>query len=90
MRKRVVLALLLVAAMVVTSSCSLIVKDAEVDAQTPIITVVGQTFTKGEVNALVQNSLNYQASLYSTYGLTFLTRPPKAPFPPRRKALSMA
>lgn len=71
MRKRVVLALLLVAAMVVTSSCSLVVKDAEVDAQTPIITVVGQTFTKGEVNALVQNSLNYQASLYSTYGLTF-------------------
>ena len=71
MRKRVVLALLLVAAMVVTSSCSLVVKDAEVDAQTPIITVVGQTFTKGEVNALVQNSLNYQASLYSMYGLTF-------------------
>ena len=71
MRKRVVLALLLVVAMVVTSSCSLIVKDAEVDAQTPIITVVGQTFTKGEVNALVQNSLNYQASLYSMYGMTF-------------------
>ena len=71
MRKRVVLALLLVAAMVVTSSCSLVVKDAEVDAQTPIITVVGQTFTKGEVNALVQNSLNYQASLYSMYGMTF-------------------
>ena len=36
MRKRVVLALLLVVAMVVTSSCSLVVKDAEVDAQTPI------------------------------------------------------
>ena len=71
MRKRVVLALLLVVAMVVTSGCSLVVKDAEVDAQTPIITVVGQTFTKGEVNALVQNSLNYQASLYSMYGLTF-------------------
>lgn len=71
MRKRVVLALLLVVAMVVTSSCSLIVKDAEVDAQTPIITVVGQTFTKGEVNALVQNSLNYQASLYSMYGMNF-------------------
>lgn len=57
--------------MVVTSGCSLVVKDAEVDAQTPIITVVGQTFTKGEVNALVQNSLNYQASMYSMYGLTF-------------------
>lgn len=71
MRKRVVLALLLVVAMVVTSGCSLVVKDAEVDAQTPIITVVGQTFTKGEVNALVQNSLNYQASMYSMYGLTF-------------------
>mgnify|MGYP000357407819 CR=1 FL=1 len=71
MRKRVVLALLLVVAMVVTSGCSLVVKDAEVDAQTPIITVVGQTFTKGEVNALVQNSLNYQASLYSMYGMTF-------------------
>ena len=71
MRKRVVLALLLVAAMVVTSSCSLIVKDAEVDKQTPIISVVGQTFTKGEVNALVQNSLDYQTYLYSMYGMNF-------------------
>ena len=73
MRKRVVLALLLVVAMVGTNRqlFPLVVKDAEVDAQTPIITVVGQTFTKGEVNALVQNSLNYQASLYSMYGMTF-------------------
>ncbi len=71
MRKRVVLALLLVAAMVVTSSCSLIVKDTEVDKQTPIISVVGQTFTKGEVNALVQNSLDYQTYLYSMYGMNF-------------------
>ena len=63
MRKRVVLALLLVAAMVVTSSCSLIVKDAEVDKQTPIIEVAGKTFTKGEVNTLVQNTLDYQAYL---------------------------
>lgn len=71
MRKRVVLALLLVAAMVVTSSCSLIVKDAEVDKQTPIISVAGQTFTKGEVNALVQNTLDYQTYLYSMYGMNF-------------------
>ena len=71
MRKRVVLALLLVAAMVVTSSCSLIVKDAEVDKQTPIIEVAGKTFTKGEVNTLVQNTLDYQAYLYSMYGMNF-------------------
>ena len=37
MRKRVILALMLVFALVAASSCSLIIKDEEVDKQTPII-----------------------------------------------------
>ena len=65
MRKRVILALMLVVALAVTTSCSLIVKDAEVDKQTVIIEVAGKTFTKGEVNQQVSQTLDYQEYLYS-------------------------
>lgn len=69
MRKRAVLALMLVAALVLASSCSLIVKDAEVDKQTPIIEVLGKTFTKSEVAAQVDYQLAYQQYIYQTmYG----------------------
>ena len=54
MRKRVILAFMLVFALVAASSCSLIIKDEEVDKQTPIIEVVGKTFTKA-VNILGLN-----------------------------------
>ena len=42
MRKRVILAFMLVFALVAASSCSLIIKDEEVDKQTPIIEVAGR------------------------------------------------
>lgn len=71
MRKRVILALMLVVALAVTTSCSLIVKDAEVDKQTVIIEVAGKTFTKGEVNQQVSQTLDYQEYLYSMYGMAF-------------------
>ena len=54
MRKRVILAFMLVFALVAASSCSLIIKDEEVDKQTPIIEGVGKTFTKAEVNEQVE------------------------------------
>ena len=54
MRKRIVLALVLVLALLATTSCSLIVKDEEVDKQTPIIEIDGQDpITKETVNAQV-------------------------------------
>lgn len=71
MRKRVILALMLAITMIVTTGCGLIVKDAEVDKQTPIIEVAGKVFTKGEVTEQVDYSLDYQAYIYSMYGLTF-------------------
>ncbi|MDD3335893.1 MAG: peptidylprolyl isomerase [Eubacteriales bacterium] len=71
MRKRVFLTLLLAAALVLTTSCSLIVKDAAVDQHTVIIEAAGKTYTKGEVNAQVQNALDYQAYMYSAYGMSF-------------------
>ncbi len=71
MRKRVIMAFVLIAALVLTSACSLIVKDEEVDKQTPIVEVAGKTFTKDEVNLQTQNMLDYQEYLYSMYGMSF-------------------
>lgn len=73
MRKRIFLAVLMVAALVLSTSCSLIVKDAEVDAQTTVIEVAGQTITKAEVQQAVENTLSYQSYLYSMYGYTYDT-----------------
>ena len=42
MRKRVILAFMLVFALLAASSCSLIITDEEVDKQTPIIEVVAR------------------------------------------------
>lgn len=72
MRKRVALALLLAAALIVSTGCSLIVKDEEVDNQTVIVEAAGKTYTKGEINTLVQNNLDYQEYVYSMYyGMSF-------------------
>ncbi|MEF9880219.1 MAG: peptidylprolyl isomerase [Clostridia bacterium] len=71
MRKRVILALMLVVALAATTSCSLVVKDAEVDKQTVIIEAAGKTFTKGEVKAQLAQALDYQEYMYQMYGMAF-------------------
>lgn len=71
MRKRVLLSLLLVLAMLMTSGCSLIVKDPEVDKQTVVIEVAGQTFTKGELQDEIAYLLDYYEYMYSMYGMPF-------------------
>lgn len=71
MRKRIFLAFLMIAALVLSTSCSLIEKDAAVDAQTVIIDVAGKTYTKAEVQQAVESTLNYQSYVYSMYGMTF-------------------
>ena len=71
MRKRVILAFMLVFALVAASSCSLIIKDEEVDKQTPIIEVAGKTFTKAEVNEQVEAVMDYEEYMYSMYGISY-------------------
>ncbi|MBR3873029.1 MAG: peptidylprolyl isomerase [Clostridia bacterium] len=71
MRKRMLLALVLVLAMVVSSGCSLIVKDEAVDRATPIIEVMGRTFTKGEVQEQIEYIHDYYESMYSYYGMSY-------------------
>ncbi len=71
MRKRALLAMLMIAVVVLTTSCNLIVKDATVDAQTVIIEVAGKTITKAEVQVATQNTLSYQQYLYSMYGMDY-------------------
>lgn len=71
MHKRVVLALMLVFALVMSTSCSLIIKDEAVDMATPVIEVAGQTFTKGEVKQLTESYLDYNEYMYSYYGMPY-------------------
>jgi parvulin-like peptidyl-prolyl isomerase len=71
MRKRALLAMLMIAVVVLTTSCNLIVKDATVDAQTVIIEVAGKSITKAEVQAATQDTLSYQEYMYSMYGMSF-------------------
>ena len=71
MRKRVILALMLVAALILTSGCSLVVKDAEVDKQTVIVEVAGKTFTKGDIAAQVDYQVSYMEYIYQMYGMTY-------------------
>ncbi len=71
MLKRVILALMLIVALLVTSGCGLIVKDPEVDRQTVIIEVAGKTFTKGEVQMQLNYTLYNQAYMYQMYGMAF-------------------
>lgn len=70
MKKRAVLALMMAFVLFLTSGCKLIVKDPEVDKQTVVLDVNGTTYTKGEVQLMVEDELAYQEYLYtSQYGV---------------------
>jgi len=72
MRKRVVLALVLILALVMSTSCSLIVKDEAVDMATPVLEVNGQVFTKGELKTQTEYYLDETEYMYNYYyGMAF-------------------
>ena len=64
MHKRALLACLLVMTMLF-SGCSLIVKDMDVDAATPILTVGDKVFTKAEVQSAVNTYLQEMQAYYA-------------------------
>ncbi len=70
MKKQALLALML-ALTLILSGCTLIQKDAAVDAATVILQLGDQVVTKGEIQEEVQNQLNYMSYLYSMYGYNF-------------------
>lgn len=70
MQKKALLALMLALVMTL-SGCALIQKDLEVDRAREIVRVGDIVYTKGEVQDQVNSQLNYTASLYSIYGLSF-------------------
>lgn len=72
MQKKALLALLLVLTMVL-SGCSLIVKDEAVDAARIVIRVGDTTYTKAEVQAQVDSTVQQYLYLYAMYGMTFDT-----------------
>ena len=69
MKKKALLAVLLVMTLLL-SSCSLIVKDKEVDAKTVILKMGDTEITKAEVQEATQNEL---ANLYQTYAMYYGT-----------------
>ncbi len=72
MHKRVILALVLVFALLMSTSCSLIIKDEAVDMATPVIEVAGKTITKGEVKQLIEAIHDYNEQMYYYYyGMTY-------------------
>ena len=71
MRKRALLSLMLAVALILTSACSLIIKDPEVDKETVIIEVGGQNITKQEVQAQIEAVHSQQAQIYSQYGISY-------------------
>lgn len=72
MHKRVILALVLVFALLMSTSCSLIIKDEAVDMATPVIEVAGKTITKGEVKSLIEDIHDYNEQMYNYYyGMTY-------------------
>ncbi len=71
MRKRVILAFVLVLALLASTGCSLIVKDEAVDLATPVIEVAGRIFTKGDVQSETDYLLDYYESMYTSYGMSF-------------------
>ena len=77
-RKKMLLALLM-ALTLLLSSCSLIVKDPDVDAAQEIIRLGDQAVTKGQIQNMAQMQLQYDAYYYySMYGRTYDTTDPAA------------
>ena len=78
MKKRVFLALMMALLMALTSGCKLIVKDLEVDKQTVVLDVNGKTYTKGELQLMVEDELVYQEYLYANqYGVELDVKDPE-------------
>ncbi len=69
MRKKAILALVLAAAMIL-SSCALVEKDAAVDNATVIIELGNRTFNKAQVNNALDYQLSEMASYYSMFGMS--------------------
>ena len=70
MRRKSLLALLLVLSMAL-SGCALVVKDEAVDAATEIIRLGDQVVTKGEIQQQVNYQLVQMYNLYQQYGLSY-------------------
>ena len=75
MRKKALLAVLM-AAVLLLSGCTLIVKDQAVDDATEIIRMGDQVITKAKVKEEIQNQLESMAYMYSMYGYSYDTTDP--------------
>ncbi len=70
MQKKALLAMMLVLTLIL-SGCTLVQKDAAVDAAQEVLRLGDAVVTKGEVQEQIQAYHNYMSSLYSYYGMTY-------------------
>lgn len=78
MKKWMKTGLLLAMVLAFATSCSLIYKDPEVDKQTVVLEVNGQTYLKGEVQQLIDEEIEYQVYAYAyQYGSTIAADDPE-------------
>ena len=75
MRKKALLAMLM-AMILLLSSCALVVKDEKVDNATVILQMGDKTITKDKVKEETQNQLDSMAYMYSLYGYSYDTTDP--------------
>ena len=69
-RKKMILAMLM-ALTLLLSSCALVVKDEKVDAAQEVIRLGDQVITKADVLGMADYQLQYNAMLYSAYGMAY-------------------
>lgn len=70
MKKQALLALMLALTLALTG-CTLVQKDAAVDAATEILRLGDAVVTKGEIQEQVNSQLDYMTYIYSLYGYSF-------------------
>ena len=75
MHKRILLAILMIAVLVLGTACSS-QSSGSADAKTVIIEVAGQTFTKAQVANATQNVMSYMSYMYGIYGMNYDTSDP--------------
>ncbi len=78
MKKHMLLVLLMAGILLFTGSCSLIVKDPEVDKQTVVLEINGKQFLKGQVQPMIQEEVEYQQYVYQyQYGMVLDSKDPE-------------
>lgn len=71
MRKRILLVLVLIAALLLTGGCKLIERDMTVVNNRVVLSFDGVSYTRGQIDALTEEELTLSEMNYASYGMAF-------------------